>query len=347
MGCVNFETFQKVLTGLGLNQSILGKADIDDLYKEQSDGTKIDYRQFLDNVHNFEFDNILLYEDMKKRQIDNAHDPLDNDRYRDSVKMIRAKEAEDKFEFVDNFVLDSNKLEKVFKNVIVSRRFLKNYFPKQEDFEGFAKQALNIKSYDPKTTLIAREQMKDFVDAVFTKFNNKLSRFKLQELFAFFNSNKGGKVNLGEISDALYNEDNLQFSKRMCTRPNGPPPVYNTNDLPKCDIDLEELKLKRLMTDPSQRANKMTKEQILKKIDDELFRRKERHFDKFSKFDQDKDGFVSANDLRKTMRKLNYFGEPEIEEFVNYIDEDKKGYVTFPEFHKKLKSNMANQDTDV
>ena len=47
------------------------------------------------------------------------------------------------------------------------------------------------------------------------------------------------------------------------------------------------------------------------------------------------------------MRRHNYINEKEIDKLVKYVDAENKGYVSFREFHQKIKANMTNFDEKV
>ena len=59
-----------------------------------------------------------------------------------------------------------------------------------------------------------------------------------------------------------------------------------------------------------------SEQEILSKLDDELFNGKIGHYKHFSHFDNDKDGYVSVTDVRQIMRRHNYINEKEIDKLV-------------------------------
>jgi hypothetical protein len=87
-----------------------------------------------------------------------------------------------------------------------------------------------------------------------------------------------------------------------------------------------------------------SKEELLKRVDDELFVGERRHYERFKDFDYDRDGYVSTNDIRKTFMAKNLMEPSEVEKIVGYLDEKGDGFVDFRSFNKKIKNNMTNTD---
>lgn len=83
---------------------------------------------------------------------------------------------------------------------------------------------------------------------------------------------------------------------------------------------------------------------ILKAVDDNLFVNEQNFFEKYNAFDKDRDGYVSMNDVKKKMDELNFLNRAEIDKLVDYLDDEKKGFIDFKQFSCKVKRNMANND---
>lgn len=101
------------------------------------------------------------------------------------------------------------------------------------------------------------------------------------------------------------------------------------------------------MEDPEARNRLNDFETIINKIDNTMFRTLESHYKNFKKFDRDQDGYVSTNDMKKTLSKMNVINEKEIDVLLKEFDRDQKGFFNFKEFHQKLRNDMTNHDEDV
>ena len=51
-------------------------------------------------------------------------------------------------------------------------------------------------------------------------------------------------MNLSEFSEQLYEESEANFTKRIQKRLNGPPPVYNGDDLEVINLEQDDKKLR-------------------------------------------------------------------------------------------------------
>lgn len=88
-------------------------------------------------------------------------------------------------------------------------------------------------------------------------------------------------------------------------------------------------------------SNHPTIIQTLQKLDDFIFLEGGSHFKVFKSFDMDKDSFISTQDIMAKVKKEHILTEKEEKSFIDYIDPQKKGFVTFAEFHSKVFSNVS------
>jgi hypothetical protein len=98
------------------------------------------------------------------------------------------------------------------------------------------------------------------------------------------------------------------------------------------------------MKDPNAPDRPATQEGAIKAIDDKIFIDQNTHLKTYQAFDHDKDGYVSANDIRNTLITKNWMEAPEREQFVSYVDPENKGTVDFRQFSSKVRRNMTNWD---
>lgn len=105
---------------------------------------------------------------------------------------------------------------------------------------------------------------------------------------------------------------------------------------------VSEILKSSLLKDPTKLDKEGTKEELIKRVDDQMFVGERRHYERFKDFDYDRDGYVSTNDIRKTFMAKNLMDPSEVEKLVGYLDEKGDGFVDFRSFNKKIKNNMTN-----
>jgi Ca2+-binding EF-hand superfamily protein len=76
------------------------------------------------------------------------------------------------------------------------------------------------------------------------------------------------------------------------------------------------------MEDPEVSEKPRDFEAIINKIDNSMFRTIESHLKNFKKFDRDADGYVSTNDMKKTLSKMNLINDKEIDLLIKGFDKD-------------------------
>lgn len=103
------------------------------------------------------------------------------------------------------------------------------------------------------------------------------------------------------------------------------------------------------MKDPNPKGPNLDKSeiQIMKIIDDEVFRGRESQYETFTRFDLDKDGYVSINDFKKTLSSMNILDDGDINRLVEKIDGAKKGYLNFKDFSNHIRRSVNNLNEKV
>ena len=119
----------------------------------------------------------------------------------------------------------------------------------------------------------------------------------------------------------IDSETEHQFYERANMKTNGPKP-YEIFQNQKKAIEQEQ--------EQNQNQNQKDIYKIIKKFENGVFSKKNNSFEVFQEFDTDKDGnkniykigFISKDDLIKTIKKLNLLENNEIPQMMNYIDPD-------------------------
>lgn len=190
---------------LNLNRDIMKEDDIKQLYEEFSTnkGSQFHYKKFLNSLENFSFDYQKVYEDMRIDD-NNAATKAFKNKYKSYIDKLRKESKKDPFNYFTTTNMPASKVEEVFENLLRIKRYLRNYFPEQKDFDKFLKGASNGEDF--KKSLMQRNEFKNLMQSAFEKFENKIPKRSLEKFLAFLNINKHEKLNLSEISELVYNE---------------------------------------------------------------------------------------------------------------------------------------------
>jgi Ca2+-binding EF-hand superfamily protein len=66
----------------------------------------------------------------------------------------------------------------------------------------------------------------------------------------------------------------------------------------------------------------------------------------FRRFDKDGDGYVSVKELKNRIKKLDILTKNETDLLLQYTNMDKKGFLDYQDFTKKLRPNMIWKGED-
>ena len=173
-----------------------------------------------------------------------------------------------KFHFLDNKIAPPNLLDVTYKQLTTTRRFLKNFFPKKEDFSNFLEQGItnSIETENLSKRTYNKDALKKVVDNLFKRLSYKVGIRQLEEFFMIFDYNTRGNVNHDDLLTALYDETDKDFMIRIQKRPKGPPPVYDRENLGEIILDPEIEYNKELMKDPTKEPTGNMKS-VLEKMD--------------------------------------------------------------------------------
>lgn len=354
LGIINVDLFKKIMEKLEINKKQITDTDIENIFEENKyDNLNINYEKMLKELDEFSFDPEQIYSKKFKPQEQAIHyeDHLMDPRFADLVKKMAEIRNTDTFSNIESKTQPINYINKAYNTLIKTRRTLKNYFPTKQEFNEHLKTTLNHKkitrehicqdSEKQGKMYIQRNQFKEIIDEIFFNINFSLTKRELERLFVTFDYNKQGFVNADKICDIIYDETDMNYAIRLCKKSKGPPP-QGDDDQEEIVLDQEEVRNKKLLLDPTHTGNRDLN-QILRTVDEKVFIDNLNYFEKYNWFDKDKDRYVSMVDVKKKMSELNIINNDECEILINYLDENKKGFIKFDDFSKKCKRNMANE----
>ena len=353
-GVIHFDLFKKIVSKLEINKNYISDKDLEEIFSENKyDNLNINYNQLLKTIDEFQFDPEQVYSKhiVKAEQAVNFEDHLMNPRFASLVKKMEEIRNTDAFNKIQTKNQPIEYVDRAFKTLIKTRRTLLNYFPTKQEFSDHIKKTIEINNL-PKKDLyedvnkkkkiyLQSDEFKKIIDQLFFNIKQDLTKRDLERLFTTFDYNKKGFINAEKVCDIIYDETDMNYAMRLCKKPKGPPPPAD-NDLDEIVLDQEDTKNKKLLKDPTDTSNRDIN-QILRAIDERCLIDNLNYFEKYNWFDKDKDRYVSMVDIKKKMFDLNQINKEECRTLVDYLDDQKKGFVKFDEFSKKIKRNMTNE----
>lgn len=84
-------------------------------------------------------------------------------------------------------------------------------------------------------------------------------------------------------------------------------------------------------------------QRVLEKIDCSIFDRKKTHFQLYKQLDQDKDGYVSGNDICEYLEKNNITTANEAQTFLRHLGVQRHQVLFYKELHQKIYENFPQQ----
>ena len=344
-GMINHHTLEKVIKTMNIGERVIDEEDMARLFKVYShDSNKMNYQAMCDDILQSHLDTENMYAEADRRP--ESKQSLYDDALKNSfVKRLRDLDGiKDEVAIVDNKFMPYNGLENASKKMIKMRRFLKNYFPEEAQFVEYLCSSLSLASDQLCKTNLHRLEMKKVMEKLLAEVDQKLDSRLMEGFYSTFTYNKHGQVNVRDLVDTLYKEDEKDFYIRVMKRLNGPPPAYNDDNIETIKLSEEELNAQKMVRDVHYDLREPTEEGVVRIMDDKMHTVARKFFDMYRQFDHDQDGFVSCNDLRNTIIKNNWMSRGEMEVFIKYVDPQRHGFVNFHDFNKRVRNNMCNWD---
>ena len=230
--------------------------------------------------------------------------------------------------------------EKIIKGTMKLSRYIKKFFPDQQDFQEYFSGFLQVppeqvskETIDKKNLQMAIESLTQNVDS-----DKAISKEDMEHFCSSLNYNKLSKCSMSLIFDVVYKEDKDSFYKRVWNKRYGPPPV-TTRYIKDSD------KLEPLTQSTIDWASKTQKNGLFDRIDKQFYSKHENCLKMFRSFDVDNDGFITHEDiLTKAEEQQLIKGNDQATELIQYMDPENKGFLTISDFNKKFRKDILLRD---
>jgi Ca2+-binding EF-hand superfamily protein len=314
-GTVSFEEFVGILNNMDLPQHLSSEKAWKRLYQESSNGSGFKYQSFISEIEKFEPETEQIIHKAENTEESKQKDPQNSNQH-----------ISPRFNPLGNIiVLDRQKVPvNHLENFFVYARKIRHFLRENSESEGKLLEELKKRG---EKSVISLENLAEFVvDKLQEKKTLKITKKELEGFLSSYVFNKDGVTPIDEVANNIFMEDT------------------------KADFEL--CKIKRAVPpnrDPSTAEYKPSTniKKLLLKIEDKFFNYgSHKSNDVFKSFDQDRDGFVTEEDVEKTLAYYQIMhSKSDVKELMALLDEEKKGYVTFNEFNKVIQTNIipANQ----
>lgn len=316
-GKVNFEDFVSILNNMDIPYNLSSEKTWKRLFDESAQSTEMDYKEFLKKLENFEpveyREPSPKYEERKIQE--NFNEALAS--YSQPVQI----DPLSNLNILNRQKVPVNQLDNFFIRARKIRLFLR------ENLKSEPELVEELKS-KAKNSLISLNELKEYViDKLQEKKTMKITKKELEGFLSSYIYNKDGVTPVEEVAKNIFMED-TKASFELHRFKRSVPPIRPAHEFDVNEVD----RVKR----------------ILKNIEDKFFTQGPQKANEiFKKFDRDRDGYVTEEDLAKALEVNQVLHEPEdVRCLMAFLDSNKNGFVTFSEFNEKIKPNIliANKD---
>lgn len=222
---------------------------------------------------------------------------------------------ENKLKIIDKRTAPLNQLEKIYKNGLKVRQFLKSIYKSSDIL------LKDLQSHHPNNR-ITMENLKDFVvDKLNEHKSIKVNKKEMEGFLSSYDYNKDTDTGINEVVEYVFMDD-LVAGNHLHHKKRAVPPIRNALKFEKVD----ETRLKKLLMD----------------IDHKMFTQgPAQNLSVFRSFDKDGDGYITIEDIEQGLTLASIDHTPEDSRILfAFLDDNQNGYVTFSEFSKKIQPNI-------
>lgn len=317
-GKLNFEDFVGILNNMDVPYGLSSEKTWKKLFDESADTKGMDYKAFLGKLESFEppeFREPTPKNEFKyKTQADEkTFIPL---RVSEQVQVDPLANLN----ILNRQKVPVNQLDNFFLRARKIRLFLR-------DNLGSEPALLEELKTKAQNSVISLNQLKDYVvDKLQEKKTMKITKKELEGFLSSYIYNKDGVTPVEEVAKNIFMED-TKASFELHKYKRSVPPIRPAHEFSANEVENVKKILKNIedkfYTQGSQKANEI-----------------------FKKFDRDRDGYITEEDLAKALEINQIVHEPgDVQRLMAFLDSNKNGFVTFSEFNDKIKANIlvANQ----
>ena len=312
-GKISFEEFVNVMNNMDIPHALSSEKNFKLLYKELGDDSGLNYHNFLSSIDNFI---PPIYENTIEQEEDKIQEEPEIINYNEP-----RKDPLMNLNILNRQKVPVNQLENFFIRARKIRLFLSDNSESEENL----KQDLMERS---KNKVISLHVLKDYViDKLQEKKTVKITKKELEGFLSSYIYNKDGVTLVEDIVKNIFMEDTkASFELHQIKR--SVPPIREANELiPESCTDVKR---------------------ILQSIEEKFYDQgSQKATNIFKKFDRDRDGYVTQEDMEKALDLYQIVHNPEdVKNLMAFLDTNKNGYITFKEFSSKIQPNIITINRD-
>ncbi|CAD8211829.1 unnamed protein product [Paramecium octaurelia] len=331
-GFLSQKKFEEVVKKLRIDEKILSNEDIKELASNfRGDNQFIDYKQFITHLKQFQ---------LKEEVYDDPY------ALKEKIELIKNKQDKQKFRInvFDLTKVNGWHLERMRYRANNMINKLKKYLPDKENFQEYLQEKVNGDTINQK-------EFNKLVVQFLNSVNETHHKFDIESLLSVVQFNQYNTQSKSEVLRILYDENDDDFFERAQQQIKQPPPPQDKailqGSLPEETKDTQsEITKSYYCRDLGLSMNlpniRKQVQAVLRKVDDQIFNKREKQLKIFKEFDVDQDGYVSQVDLQQRMKHI--LTQDEIRLLIQYIDPENKGFSNFTEFSSKIRNGMTILD---
>lgn len=311
-GKVNFEEFVSILNNMDLPYTLNSEKIWKILYNDNAQNAGLYYKDFLKKIEDFVAPEIPIgdkFFDMEESK----NDEIEEKYYVEEEKKVL--DPLKKMNILNRQKVPVNQLDNFFLRARKIRLFLRDAAESEGKLFGELTERGN-------NGVISLDQLKDYVvEKLQDRKTLKITKKELEGFLSSYVYNKDGVTPIEEVAKNIYMED-TKASYELHKIKRAVPPIR------------ENIEFK------AERGEGVKR--ILKCIEEKFFDQgSQRANDIFKKFDRDRDGYITLEDLEKALVINQIVHEPEdVDDFMAFLDSEQKGYIQFKDFAEKIRPNI-------
>ena len=309
-GIITFDKFCEVMSNLNLPHSISNQRLWGMLYEEAGGKHEgINYKDFMKSLESFEPEDDLVEPVQEEGTL--PRNPLI--RQKSESALGYTSKVEPKQLILDPQRVPVNKVESILER---SRRicgFLREKFSLESDL----KSALNSIS---DNGIITQAQLRSFVESA-TAGSYQITNGEMDHFLSRYIYNKHGQTAVTAVASSVFGDD-VKVDTELQRRIRAIPPKEKPVEVLETTGEIRR---------------------VLQALDEKLFTQGvQKSYKAFKKFDEDNDGYVNYDDLKKGLKNLDIpYEESEAQQLMHILDMQNNGYVNYRDFARIIKPNTV------
>jgi Ca2+-binding EF-hand superfamily protein len=309
-GKINFEDFVSVLNNMDVPLALSSEKSWTRLFLESAEKNALDYKGFLKKLEMFEPQEIQHDSPVNEEEVRGFSETVKSPQL-----MSQAPDPLATLNILNRQKVPVNQLDNFFLRARKIRLFLRDNIKSEPELMEELKQRT-------KKSVISLTELKDYViDKLQEKKTMKITKKELEGFLSSYIYNKDGVTPIDEVAKNIFMED-TKASFELHKFKRAIPPIREGHEF-----------------NPEESAGV---KRILKSIEEKFFDQGSQKANEiFKKFDRDRDGFITEEDLEKALVINQIVHQPfEVKQLMAFLDTNHNGFVTYKEFNEKIRANI-------